>query len=118
MPTPQMYNVHDDIAKMERAPAAPVIHEEPVDEARLLLRTHDKASIVTMLTHWMTFSEEDRDRHLRDLAQQKFDPDKKVNAQMRRRYLLMVIFREVMHQKGSAEVAQLAFNTLFKIKGR
>lgn len=117
MPKPEMYNVHEEMAKMELRPANAVIHEDPVDEGKLLLRTHDKLQIVTTLTHWMTFSEEDRDKKVRQLMTQEFDPDKKVHAAMRRRYLLLVIFREVMHPKGSAGVALVAFNALFKTKG-
>lgn len=117
MPKPEMYNVHEEMAKAERKPGNPVIHEDPVDEGRLLLRPHDRERIVTTLTLWMTLSEEDRDKKVRDIMVEKFDPDQRVNLQMRRRYLLLVIFREVMHPKGSPGVAQLAFNTLFKIKG-
>ena len=124
MGEPQEYNAQAEMARGQIAVDAVKVKIVAVDPADVLFRPYDRDFVKTDLTHWMTFLKKDRLKKIEKYALVNNPlytdgafPDKAVAADARRRYLLMILYREVLHGDGSPEVAQSAFNALFPPKG-
>jgi hypothetical protein len=91
----------------------------PTDEEKFLLRGYDRGQTMTDLRMWHTFSPEDRIKRCERFAAMRgkeLDPDRKVAADMRKRYLTFILMREINHPDGKRAVAEVAFDALFPTK--
>jgi hypothetical protein len=115
---PNEYSAHSELLKAQIPPSEPTPAIMPVDDERLLLRPYDKWDIVTELRSWMTFLYKDRQEKIKRITSMTYDHDKKVNKEKRQRYLLWVIFKEVLHPDGNYEVADSALMAIFNKRPR
>jgi len=112
------YSAHSELLKAQIPPTEPTPAIMPVDDERLLLRPYDKWDIVTELRSWMTFLYKDRQEKIKRITAMTYDTDKKVNKEKRQRYLLWIIFKEVLHPDGNYEVADSALMAIFNKRPR
>ena len=115
---PNTYSAHEELLKVSTKPSEPEPVVTYVDDERLLLRPYDKWDIVTELRGWMTFLYKDRQEKIKRIASTTFDPDKDVAKEKKRRYLLWVIFKEVLHPDGNYDVADSALMAIFNKRPR
>lgn len=120
MPEPQTYAAQDEALKSQAPKLNSVGTVEPIDEFAMLLQGHDRGQWLSNLRAWSTFMPADRLKmttQLVDMKMEEFDPDRKIGKDRRRRYLCLIILREVFHPRGNPEVAREAFRGLFPEKG-
>jgi len=121
---PVEYNAQAEAMRRETLPGVAPIKVTVTDPGDMLLRPYDRDIVRTDLTRWMTFLKKDRIKKVERYAERKsplYDggvfPDKASADDARRRYLLLIMHREVLHGDGSPEVALAAFTALFPPKG-
>ena len=124
MPEPQEYSVHAELAKRVIAVDAVQVKVTATDPGEMLFRPYDNDIVKTDLTQWMTFLKKDRLKKVERYADRKSPfytegrfPDKVSADDARKRYLMVIFYREATHGDGSREVALLAVNALFPEKG-
>lgn len=116
------YDAHAEIEKAMFKPGE--AKPEPIsatNEEAYLLRPYDHWQVVTDLRNWHTLMVSDRMARAERYAAQRgreLDPDKKVAADKRKRYLTFILMREINHPLGDRGVAQIAFDALFPTKKR
>ncbi len=115
MPQPVSYSAQDVVMQERPAGVSPIKEVVPTDWERFLTRSMDHWAWLRDLRLWHTYELADRLARVENLVSMRgkeLDDVPKIASDKRRRYLTIIMLREIEHPKGSAKVAQAALDAL------